>query len=55
MIRDLIARIYFLEDTVTKLKREPDAVKERVAEASPEVNQRLSQSRPTSSSSYTTA
>lgn len=37
IIRDLTTRIYFLEGAVTKLKHEPAAVKEHVAEATPEV------------------
>ncbi len=36
LIRDLTTRIYFLEESVTKLKREADAVKEQVTGAETE-------------------
>ena len=45
IIRDLIARIYFLEDTVTKLKREPDRSKNVSQKHRLKLRQRLSQSR----------
>jgi len=35
LIRDLTTRVYFLEESVNKLKREPAATTDRVAEAAP--------------------